>query len=93
MKAQHVCDGFMEFYDWSDAAVCVAKCLVRSESYIRKLPHCSDRAVARIVAHARCYSECEFIPTRWLPPGGWDVGLGDLIGVCRTCKDGVIHNL
>lgn len=86
-KAEGMCNAFMKKYSWRESAQCVARCLVNTELGIRMMPHCSDRARARLLAHASCYWKCGFIPERLLPEGGWDVGLNDLVGVINRCKD------
>tara|TARA_R110002072_G_C7977582_1_gene535741 strand:+ start:15436 stop:22821 length:7386 start_codon:yes stop_codon:yes gene_type:complete len=79
-KAHAVCLGFLQLYDFSDKAACVANCLIEQELFIQ-LAHqdCDARNRSRLRAHVGCYTKCKFIPTKGLPPGAAAVGWGDLL--------------
>jgi hypothetical protein len=85
--AERVCNGFMEMYNWSDKAQCVARCLVAVEGATYSQKWCSIRATIRLSAHVACYAGCQFYPWKGLPPGGVGVGAGDLLWVLAKCRD------
>ena len=81
-KAKEVCDGFIEKYAGTimgQGAICVANCLSLSEERMTKVEDCAERNSSRLTNHFSCYAQCLFVPILWLPPGGWDVGAGDLL--------------
>ena len=86
-KAERVCNKFMEKYDWSESAQCVARCLAGVERGMKSVPHCSVRALTRLTAHFTCYAGCGFYPWKGLPPGGLAVGGGEILKTLRTCRD------
>lgn len=81
-KAKEVCDEFIEKYAGTimgQGAICVANCLSLSEERMTKVEDCAERNSSRLTNHFSCYAQCLFVPILWLPPGGWDVGAGDLL--------------
>ena len=84
-KAKVICKKFLELYGFSAATKCVANCLGSAESSTVLLPACGARNVKRLRDHARCYSNCGFVPTNGLPEGGAEVGWNDVLpDVCGT---------
>lgn len=86
-KAKKVCEGFRDLYTGEpnqEAAACVAQCLIASEKLCQWLTGCSDRNCCRLAAHVVCYAKCGFVPTKGLPPGGVEVGVGDVAASCAS---------
>jgi hypothetical protein len=77
-KAKKVCEGFMNMYNYSPSAICVARCLTSSEESITTNNSCSERNTKRLNAHVYCYAVCAFIPDKGMPDGADDVGWGML---------------
>ncbi|MCR4415718.1 MAG: RHS repeat-associated core domain-containing protein, partial [Thermoguttaceae bacterium] len=79
-KAKAVCNKFMELYEESRAAICVANCLTGIEAMYAQMSECSERNKYRLNAHVFCYATCAFVPYRGLPEGAAEVGWGMLLG-------------
>ena len=86
-NAEKVCNGFMNMYNWSSKAQCVAQCLVAIEATTYRNKWCSVRATVRLAAHIQCYASCGFYPWKGIPPGGVGVGGGDLAVIIAKCRD------
>ena len=74
-KAKEVCNKFMDLYEESEAAICVARCLTGMEQLYAGMAECSERNKYRLNAHALCYAVCAFVPYLAFPEGSGDVGV------------------
>ncbi len=78
-SAHLICRRFLQQYGFSSTVQCVAKCLTSQEGFHTFIPDCDLRNRLRLRAHAKCYSQCGFFPTKGLPPGAPKVGWEDLL--------------
>jgi RHS repeat-associated protein len=74
--AQRCCRSFISLYSNSTNVICVARCLVGYESICTRYATRSSRWNCRMQAHTRCYSFCNFVPIRGIPPGCFRIGIG-----------------
>ena len=77
-EAKLICHDFVDMYAGSlmeNNVSCVAACLVEQERNNRPNDDCDERNYNRLKNHFSCYVNCMFIPYKWLPEKGEDVGV------------------
>ncbi len=74
-KAKTVCNNFMDLYQESEEAICVANGLTGMEgAIIANVSGCGDRNKFRLNAHIWCYAMCGFGAPKGMPDGAAEVG-------------------